>query len=250
MPQSQPPRRCPCTAPTQPPRRLLGRSRPQLSHTRPHSSYRQRRGTSWGLQEQVKQQNDGRRGSTSTSRAPAEPPPLATFWTPTHPHTGLQAPPEPPATEGSEQARGGRDWGRCWCIFAHVAAAATRARTHGSLWHIFSTVLAISEVLKPLRAPLARGFFAFGGAYGSRTPTPSTRAWSPPPGVAGALLRKPSPTSAGGRGAQSSSIAAASSIESAHHKCRWLSFLAAPLSLLLLPAQVTSWTTLNRGEAT
>ena len=167
MPQSQPPRRCPCTAPTQPPRRLLGRSRPQLSHTRPHSSYRQRRGTSWGLQEQVKQQNHGRRGGTSTSRAPAEPPPLATFWTPTHPHTGLQAPPEPPATEGSEQARGGRDWGRCWCIFAHVAAAATRARTHGSLWHIFSTVLAISEVLKPLRAPLARVFWA-----GRMTPVP------------------------------------------------------------------------------
>ena len=81
MPQSQPPRRCPCTAPTQPPRRLLGRSRPQLSHTRPHSSYRQRGGTSWGLQEQVKQQNDGRRGGTSTSRAPAEPPP----WRPSGP---------------------------------------------------------------------------------------------------------------------------------------------------------------------
>ena len=75
------PSQSPCTAPTQPPRRLLGRSRPQLSHTRPHSSYRQRRGTSWGLQEQVKQQNDGRRGSTSTSRAPAEPPP----WRPSGP---------------------------------------------------------------------------------------------------------------------------------------------------------------------
>ena len=153
----------PNTAPT----KVAG---PFPAATEPHQTPQQlqaTRGHVLGAAGASEAADDGRRGGTSTSRAPAEPPPLATFWTPTHPHTGLQAPPEPPATEGSEQARGGRDWGRCWCIFAHVAAAATRARTHGSLWHIFSTVLAISEVLKPLRAPLARGFGA-----GGMTPEP------------------------------------------------------------------------------
>ena len=64
-------------------------------------------------------------------------------------------------------ARGGALVGACWCwcwcccgVSAHVAAAACRARTHGSPGHNFSTAIAISEVLKPPRAPLARGFGA------------------------------------------------------------------------------------------
>ena len=87
-------------------------------------------------------------------------PPLATFWTHTRPQTRLQAPPEPPVHAGSGGSRGGRRRSRCCCVFAHVAAAASRARTHGSPGHNFSTAIAISEVLKPPRAPLARGFGA------------------------------------------------------------------------------------------
>ena len=95
-------------------------------------------------------------------QAPTRAPPLATFWGPTRPQTRLQAPPETPVHAGSGGARGGRRRSRCCCVFAHVAAAACRARTHGSPGHNFSTAIAVSEVLKPLiyRAPLARGFWA------------------------------------------------------------------------------------------
>ena len=99
-------------------------------------------------------------GCLRSTSAPTRAPPLATFWAPTHPQTRLQAPTEPPVHAGSGGARGGRRWSRCCCVFAHVAAAACRARTHGSPGHNFSTAIAVSEVLKPLRAPLARGFWA------------------------------------------------------------------------------------------
>ena len=157
------PMHSPNTAPT----KVAG---PFPAATEPHQTTQQLQGArghvlgAAGASEAAEWRQEGRH---QHQQSPSRAPPRATFWTPTHPHTGLQAPPEPPATEGSEQARGGRDWGRCWCIFEHVAAAATRARTHGSLWHSLSTAFAISEVLKPLRAPLARGFLA-----GNMTPPP------------------------------------------------------------------------------
>ena len=89
--------------------------------------------------------------TTSTSRTRSK------IWTGL-PRTQATRRSAPPVHAGSGGARGGRRRSRCCCVFAHVAAAASRARTHGSPGHNFSTAIAISEVPKPPRAPLARGF--------------------------------------------------------------------------------------------
>ena len=153
---SQMPMHSPTTAPTK-------LARPLLAATKPHQTPQQllaarghvlrAAGASAAAEGSQQQQHQHQQALT---RAP----PLATFWTHTRPQTRLQAPPEPPVHAGSGGSRGGRRRSRCCCVFAHVAAAASRARTHGSPGHNFSTAIAISEVLKPPRAPLARGFGA------------------------------------------------------------------------------------------
>ena len=167
---SQPPSQMPMHSPTTAPTKLAG---PPPAAIKPHQTPQQlqaarghvlRAAGASGAAEGPQQHQH------QHQQAPTRAPPLATFWAPTHPQTRLQAPPEPPVHAGSGGARGGRRWSRCCCVFAHVAAAACRARTHGSPGHNFSTAIAVSEVLKPLRAPLARGFGAENMTPEPRTP--------------------------------------------------------------------------------
>ena len=157
---SQPPSQMPMHSPTTAPTKLAG---PLPAAIKPHQTPQQllaARGHVLGAAGASAAAEGSQQHQHQHQQAPTRAPPLATFWAPTHPQTRLQAPPEPPVHAGSGGARGGRRRSRCCCVFAHVAAAACRARTHGSPGHNFSTAIAISEVLKPPRAPLARGFGA------------------------------------------------------------------------------------------